>query len=92
MGLSSFTKYFSHKSSDDYSSLKSSSRASTPTNSRPGSLISNDDIVMHSSPSSKYLSDPMRSSDDPDYVGGFYDPISISRHYLQSTDCTNTGA
>ena len=91
MGLSSFTKYFRYKSSDDYSS-KSSSRASTPTNSRPESLISNDNILMPSNPSNKYLSDPMRSSDDPDYVGGFYDPISISRHYLQSTDCTNTGA
>ncbi|KAG2219957.1 hypothetical protein INT45_002171 [Circinella minor] len=71
MGLLSFTKHFSHKSSSDDFSF---SKSSIP------------------SPNSKYLSDPMRTSDNPDYVGGFYDPISISRHYLQSIDCTNTGA
>ncbi|KAI7852309.1 hypothetical protein BDC45DRAFT_513987 [Circinella umbellata] len=91
MGLLSFTKYFSHKSSsDDFSFSRSSSRSFKTPSSRSGSLITKDDVVLGSS--SKYLSDPMRTSDNPDYVGGFYDPVSISRHYLHSTDCTNTGA
>ena len=86
MGFSSFVKHFQHKStSEDFLSTT----YSTPASSRPGSFVF-EDATISSSPNHKYLSDPMRHSNVPDYLGGFHDPIS--RHYMQSSDCTNTGA
>ncbi|KAI9317387.1 hypothetical protein BX666DRAFT_1936794 [Dichotomocladium elegans] len=40
----------------------------------------------------KYIHDPMRHNNCPDYVGSFIDPMGGRRHYAQSYDITNTGA
>lgn len=46
----------------------------------------------------KFMNDPTRTSNHPEVVGYYYDPMSCGRaqndHYVYSTgtDCTNTGA
>ncbi|KAG0172057.1 hypothetical protein DFQ28_011695 [Apophysomyces sp. BC1034] len=44
---------------------------------------------------SKFLSDPMRTSDTPHVLGGFRDPMSVGRGYPYTSvgcDVTDTGA
>lgn len=40
----------------------------------------------------KYLADPMRFNDHPDYVGSFVDPMGARSTFSTSYDITNTGA
>ncbi|KAI9278284.1 hypothetical protein BDA99DRAFT_491730 [Phascolomyces articulosus] len=84
----SITKYFTFpkESFEDHIS----STTTSPANSRPGSIFSFTECSASSSVSNKYLNDPMRSSNAPDYVGKFKDPMG--HHYMQGPDCTNTGA
>ncbi|ORY91179.1 hypothetical protein BCR43DRAFT_498651 [Syncephalastrum racemosum] len=72
----------------------SSPSATTPPTSRTPSLFRETLSVSSApaTPTSKYLSDPMRSSKRPDYVGGYYDPMSARSSYCASVDVTNTGA
>ncbi|KAI8379583.1 uncharacterized protein BYT42DRAFT_569298 [Radiomyces spectabilis] len=39
-----------------------------------------------------YLRDPMRCGDYPDYVGSFFDPMTVRGTYTSGHDVTNTGA
>ncbi|KAL0076103.1 hypothetical protein J3Q64DRAFT_1823461 [Phycomyces blakesleeanus] len=42
----------------------------------------------------KFMNDPTRTSDHPDVVGYYYDPMSVGshRHHGYEYDITNTGA
>lgn len=41
---------------------------------------------------SKYLKDPVRTSNQPDTVGSFVDPMGGRDYYDSAVDVTNTGA
>ncbi|KAJ8656353.1 hypothetical protein O0I10_007918 [Lichtheimia ornata] len=64
-------------------SSKSSSRASSVNEQAPSTVP-----AYHQ----KYLYDPMRYNQRPDYVGSFVDPMGGRAYYGQSYDVTNTGA
>ncbi|KAI7853619.1 hypothetical protein BDC45DRAFT_569994 [Circinella umbellata] len=70
-----------------------SSQYTTPAPSRPSSVKSTHSghYLTVNSTNSKYLSNPMRNSNVPEYVGGFTNPMGGKR-YVRSLDCTNTGA
>ncbi|KAI9278262.1 hypothetical protein BDA99DRAFT_553919 [Phascolomyces articulosus] len=66
----SYVTIHAKESSEDHSS----STTTSPANSRPGSIFSFTECSDSSSVNHKYLNDPMRSSNAPDYVGKFMDP------------------
>ncbi|KAG2212375.1 hypothetical protein INT47_001736 [Mucor saturninus] len=71
------------------------STASTIAPSKSHSFISS---FLAAFSTEKFMNDPMRTSNHPDVVGYYYDPMSCGRphngHYVYATgtDCTNTGA
>jgi hypothetical protein len=40
----------------------------------------------------KYMNDPVRTTNHPDIVGYYYDPMSCGQCITVGYDCTNTGA
>lgn len=103
MGLSSIYKkiFRSRKSVEENSpsnptsntTSANSSQYTTPAPSRPASVKTTDSghYLTVNSTNNKYLSNPMRNSNVPEYVGGFTNPMGGKR-YVRSLDCTNTGA
>lgn len=68
-------------------SAKSSKKSSKSSSSRASSV--NDQVPAYHQ---KYLYDPMRYNQRPDYVGSFVDPMGGRSYYGHSYDVTNTGA
>lgn len=64
----------------------------------PSKTLSFIDSFLASFSTDKFMYDPMRTSNHPDVVGYYYDPMSCGSpqngHYVYAagSDCTNTGA
>ncbi|CAO3628610.1 unnamed protein product [Cunninghamella echinulata] len=70
------------------------SEPTSTSSSKQGSRANSIYLPSSESPlSKKFLSDPMRTSSHPDYVGHYKDPMSCGvQSYHASYDVTNTGA
>lgn len=88
-------KFLKHPNNKDGISTPSTpnSKNPSPNNSRTPSLIDEPLSSGQTTPNNeKYLHDPMRHNDHPDYVGSFVDPMGGHQHSYESVDPTNTGA
>jgi hypothetical protein len=91
--------FFMNKSSkkqqqQDDDTMSAASTIAPSKSSRSGAAIN---AFLAAFSTEKYMNDPMRTTNYPDVIGYYYDPMSVGKArpgYVVSAgyDCTNTGA